>query len=575
MAHKVRVLSEDLVNKIAAGEVVERPASVVKELLENAIDAGSSSIWVEVNGAGRELIRVADDGEGMGPEDAVLALQRHSTSKVSSIDDLEAVTTLGFRGEALPSIAAVSHLELTTREATALSGARLVVEGGQIKEVAPVGRPPGTTVSVRYLFYNTPARRKFLKRPGTELRHITRIITALAVAYPEIAFHFIHNGSEIFAFPPVDDLRRRLEDIYGREMLDQAIPLEHSTEGLRVFGWLGRPEGARTSRTYQFTYVNRRPILSQAINHALLEGYGSLLPKDRFPLAVLFLEIDPRRVDVNVHPTKREVRFSAERWVHDAVAGAVGRALRTMGAVPQAAFAPSPFEVEGELKDWKKEPKSLPSIVPPRGEQKAIPWAQGEVGLEEKPWPEKRVSFWQLHGRYILSQIKDGLIIVDQHAAHERVIYEAALGSLSSQPATGQQLLFPLTVELSTEQMGLVEEALSLFHQLGFGIHPFGKNTVLIEAVPTFIQRMNEGKVFREILDELLEGKWVALDFKEKLATSLACKAAIKDGDPLAEEEMEHLINTLFATEQPFFCPHGRPTLIRLSLSELDRRFGR
>lgn len=563
MASKIKVLSEDVANKIAAGEVIERPASVVKELVENAIDAGSTSIWIEVNGGGRQLIRVADDGEGMSQEGAVLAFQRYSTSKISAVEDLEAITTLGFRGEALPSIAVVSRLELTTKEATALSGTRVAVEGGMVKEIGQVGRPAGTTVSVKQLFYNTPARRKFLKSAGTELRRIARAITALAVAHPEIAFHLAHDGSETFSFPRTEDLRQRLEDVYGKRLMEQTVPLRYRTKGLGVFGWLGKPEVARSSRVYQLTYVNRRPISSRAINHAIFEGYRPLLPKDKFPLAIVFLEIDSRKMDVNVHPTKREVRFSGEKQVHDSVALAIVRALRELKATPQVSIGQPDIPVEKE----------------PAGRKGEIQRATFEKGgletLEGEPLPKHKATFWQLHGCYILAQIKDGLVIIDQHAAHERIIYEAALESLSTKPTTGQQLLFPLTVELSFEQMSVVEETLPLFRQLGFGIRPFGRSTVIIDAVPTFIKRIDEGDVFLKILDELIEQGWVASDIEGKLAASLACKAAVKNGDTLTEEEMNHLIDGLFATEQPFSCPHGRPTLIRMPLAELDRKLGR
>ena len=595
MANCIKVLSQELASKIAAGEVIERPASVVKELVENAIDAESTHISLHIKAGGTQIISVEDNGIGMNPEDAVLAIHRHATSKISDISDLDSLQTMGFRGEALPSIGAVSQLEITTREEGSLSGTRVVVQGGDVTEVGEIGRAVGTTVTVKHLFYNTPARRKFLRSASTELRHITRTITNCALAHPEIGFLLHHNERELFHWPRAANLKGRLQDVYGLQLLKEALPLDYKGDGIVLSGWIGKPESARSSRVHQFVFVNKRPIVSQLLYHAIFEGYQPQLQKGKFPLAVIILDMDMDRVDVNVHPTKREVRFADERSVHRALVSAIRSALGESQAAPRwippqartdirkEIAARFPFNEPAIQMDLQrkshdqiidKRERELTSIPPSKEKEEGRP--------EEKEPPHKvgtladdKVLLWQLHKRYIMAQIKDGAVIIDQHAAHERVLYEMAKKSFEGQRVTGQQLLFPLTLELSFEELAIMAEALPLFQQLGFAIKLFGGNTVVIEAIPALLRSGTGEQAIKNILDDLIETGKTDKDIRERIAISFACKTAMKDGDTLSQEEMNNLIDTLFATQNPYSCPHGRPTFIRLPLNELDRKFQR
>lgn len=561
---KIRILPEHIVNKIAAGEVVERPASVVKELVENSIDAGASSVEVVVRKGGRELIRVSDDGEGMSREDALLALSRHATSKISSEEDLEAISTLGFRGEALPSIAAVSRLTLSTKREGDLAGTQVVVEGGMLKDVREVGRDLGTTVEVRDIFFNTPARRKFLRSTETELRHITQVVTELALAHPGVAFSLSHGARKLMVLPRRRGLSERMEDIFGKERMTKVLPVSLKERGIEVEGAVGLPELARRSGVPQHILVNGRPISHRNLSHAVYLGYGELLPKEASPFFVLSLRIDPRAVDVNVHPTKREVRFSDERKVFDAVVRAVRAALQTEALAPHLEYPevhPRAREIKEALEKYISKAQQLPlSLELPR---------HGEAE-EGRPVP-----LWQAHNKYIFAQVKNGIIIVDQHAAHERVLYEEALRNLSGERPRSQHLLFPAVLTLSPVEMRFLEESAPLLEALGFVIRVLGKDVVAVDAVPAGVgPRWRDGELFSEIVGELAEGGTGA-GLKEKLAAVYSCRAAIKAGEPLSPKQMQQLIDQLFATEQPFVCPHGRPTLIRVPLEDLDRQFGR
>ncbi len=562
---KIRILPEHIVNKIAAGEVVERPASVVKELVENSLDAGASSVDVLVRKGGRELIQVADDGEGMSREDALLALSRHATSKITSEKDLEAIATLGFRGEALPSIAAVSRLTLSTKRKGDLAGTQIAVEGGVLKDVREVGRDVGTTVEVRDLFFNTPARRKFLRSTETELRHITQVVTELALSHPEVAFSLSHGNRRLMVLPKREGLLARMEDIFGRERMAKVVPVSFRTKGIQIEGAVGLPELARRSSSSQFLLVNGRPIVHRNLSHAVYLGYGELLPKETSPFFVLSLRIDPKAVDVNVHPTKREVRFSDEKAVFDAVVQAVKSALQSEAVVPPLKYPEPHPRAEGVREAVEK--------YLTRAQQ--IPLSLELPQPEEEPKEHRSVPLWQAHNRYIFAQVKNGIIIVDQHAAHERVLYEEALRNLSGEKPRSQQLLFPAVLTLSPVEMRFLEESGPLLESLGFSIRILGRDVVAVDAVPAGLgARWRDGALLSELIGELAEGG-TGTGLKEKLAAAYSCHAAIKAGEPLSPRQMQQLIDQLFATEQPFVCPHGRPTLIRVPLEDLDRQFGR
>ncbi|KPL20001.1 MAG: hypothetical protein AMJ92_00720 [candidate division Zixibacteria bacterium SM23_81] len=574
MSQKIKILPRPLVDKIAAGEVVERPSSVVKELVENAIDAQCTKIHVEIMGGGEDLMRVSDDGHGMGREDAALAFERHATSKIATEQDLEAITSLGFRGEALPSIAAVSIMELSSKDNTSPSGTSVELVGGKLKKVAEVGRPVGTTVTVKKLFFNTPARRKFLKSPRTELRQIVDLISNMALSHWNIAFHLVHNGRDIFNLPAVQGFKERLFYLWAKDVVEDLVFFTEPSPHMNIEGCVGSPKFSRANRRHQIFIVNRRPVMDRTLSHALFQGYQPIFPKDRHPNSVILLSLDPSLVDINVHPTKKEVRFQDPRTIHDLVAFSINKVLHKSVELPRLRAELSPTEKikrKGHLREtpasygWSSQGKLFP-----------LEKAFSSPGPSLEATAERElISLWQLHNLYVFAAIKSGLVIVDQHAAHERVLYEQAKKSFKATAATSQQLLFPQVVELSQSELQVLDQHTDLLSKLGFSVRPFGEKTVLVEAEPAALKSSGHGRVLREILDDLSTQQTTELDAEEKLARSFACKGAIKGGDPLTQEEMNALLNMLFATSAPYTCPHGRPTVIRMSLDELARKFGR
>lgn len=580
MPQRISILPQVVADKIAAGEVVERPASVVKELVENAIDACCTRVDVEIQGGGGELIRVSDNGRGMGPEDALLAFERHATSKISTEKDLDAIDSLGFRGEALPSIAAVSQMELSTKDQASSSGTRLEMAGGELKGVAEVGRPVGTTVTVRRLFYNTPARRKFMRSAQTEFRRIVDLISSLALAHCHIAFQLLHNEREFMKLPSAQGLRERLIYLWAKDVFEGLVFFAESSPHLSIQGCIGRPDSSRASRRGQIFIVNRRPVTDRTLSHALYQGCQPFFPKDRHPTSVMILSLDPGLVDVNVHPTKREIRFRDRQTVHDLVAFSVNKALteasplsRLKEELPKANRELRKRHLREALAGYSAESSSRPSF-----QEKLFP-AEKEthfaVPSEKTKAEGEMVSLWQLHKLYIFAAIKSGLVIIDQHAAHERVLYEQAKRSFRESSTTAQQLLFPQVVELSQSELQVLDQHQDLLSKLGFSVRPFGAKTVLVEAEPATLKSVSHGQILREILDDLDSHKKPELNREEKLARSFACRGAVMAGDSLTREEMNSLVNMLFATSAPYTCPHGRPTIIRMSLDELAKKFGR
>jgi len=600
MSSLINILPEHLANKIAAGEVVQRPDSVVKELLENAIDAGATSISVTIKNAGKSFIQVVDNGTGMSEEDAVKAFYRHATSKIRTYEDLENIRTLGFRGEALASIAAVAHVELKTRTENDSAGTLLRIDGGEIKEQAKTAHQRGTTITVKNLFYNTPARRNFLKSNNTEFKHIYDTIQRLALSKPEIALEFTSDDDTILALPS-QQLEERLKSLFGDRHFATLIPVREETELLTVYGYIGKPDFARKSKVEQFVFLNKRFIISRSINHAVFSGYEHLVEKGNFPFFLLYIELDPRKVDVNVHPSKMEVKFADEQHVYRIVSAVVRKALGDSDLVPTVEFrqqanefsslrhvaiprfyptipsssptpipdAPPvtenlPFDLSVKLDQIFSSPKSVGSH-----EQQFQHIPREEEGSETKP-------IWQLHNKYILTQIRSGLMIVDQHVAHERILYEKALQRMNNALPSSQQLLFPQTIQLTSGDFTLAKELLPFLQTIGFETKLFGKNTIVLEGVPPEVKAGTEATILQDILDEFKNNQLrVKLDARDNVAKSFSCKAAIKAGDKLSEVEMRSLIDQLFATSMPYVCPHGRPVLIKLSLQELDRRFFR
>jgi DNA mismatch repair protein MutL len=622
MLNEIIILPEDLVDKIAAGEVVERPASVVKELVENSIDAGAKNISVEIKKGGIKFIRVTDDGVGMDEKNSVLAFQRHATSKIKTVDDLFQIATLGFRGEALPSIASVSFLDMLTRTGEELNGTRLKIEGGIIKESKPMGAPLGTSVLVRELFYNVPARRKFLKTILTETRHIIDLLTRFAIAYPEISFKLKSDDREFFNFPGTNELKQRVTNVFGKDRAEKMIEIQTETEKKKeeqfVNGFLGKPEIAPSNRAELYLFVNRRPITSKSLYHAVQSGFGELLPKGKFPFAIIFIQIDPSLVDVNVHPTKSEVRFSDERGVHDLVYakikesltspltisefGSCGPEIETKGENTQP-FQPSvsrqPISSFQEQKPLaqKSEPIESSTFTPQKIDEEKLSQkslfaetreestSKSQISNLESQAPSPkpqvptleigRANLWQLADTYILSFLRGNLMVLDQHAAHERILYEEALRNLTRKQASSQQVLFPTVSDLTPAEFLLLEEHKELIQKLGFEIKHFGGRTILVTAVPALVKNRS-GEIFlKEILTQLAEEEKVEKDRVKAVAKSFACHAAIKAGERLNQEEMDNLVRQLFATEEPYSCPHGRPTVIKLSLDELNKKFGR
>lgn len=583
--NKIKILSEDLTNKIAAGEVIDRPASIVKELVENSIDAGSDEITVILKNGGRNLIQVVDNGTGMSREDAILAIQRHTTSKIDTYDDLHNIKTLGFRGEALASIASVSRMELKTIPHKQSSGTLLKLEGGTVEDISDVGGTRGSSITIKNLFYNTPARRKFLKSDETEYRYILNVMQRFTLPYFQISFSLYHNDQKIYDLKPGDP-EIRLIDVLGNRYREKFVQVEDKGTLLQIWGYIGNKDSAKKSRGDQFLFLNGRYIINRALNHAVASSYGTIIHAGEFPMYSIFMEIDPRRIDVNVHPAKMEVKFADERLVYDLLRSAVRRSLASQQIIPSLSKA------------YSVEPRSLtPPIDTAYPKQTAIPFYEITPAMEpriefetapaesfERPrslsMPVReakyeRTNVWQVHNQYIVSQIKSGLIVIDQHVAHERILYEQALRNFEQSKPASQQLLFPQVVDLTPEEFSHIMDILPFLEKIGFVIKGFGGNSIVLEGVPSGLKISKPDTIINDIIDEYSKNKNNSLDARDNVAKSYACKMAIKKGDPLTRDEMNQLIDRLFATQSPYFCPHGRPVIVTLSLEELDKRFGR
>jgi len=616
-----------LANKIAAGEVVQRPASALKELIENAIDAGATEIKVLLKSAGSELIQVIDNGCGMCEADAIAAFERHATSKIQSIEDLETIRTLGFRGEALASIAAVSQVELKTRRLNDEIGICVEMDGGVTRgEAEPCAHPAGTSIAIRNLFFNVPARRSFLKTPATEFKHLVETFQFLALSHHEITFSLYHDGNEVYELNAQPDLeffeslKVRIGDLFGKQYLEKIVRVQEETSYLSVNGFLGDPEFHKRTRGEQFLFVNDRYIKSRYLEHAVRTAYEDILPEGAYPFFILFLKIDPRHIDVNVHPTKAEVKFDDERGIYGFMRTISKKALSTSLLAPQFSFDSDiePMDAPGGPNTaWA--PQASPFDNPPSGTSPSTraPWDGGwseprprrpfegqlplgdlterlydraedinEEGFVipsdaniEPSLPEKTKEttlLWQLHGKYILTQIRSGMMIIDQNAAHERVLFEKAMHSLESGFGLSQQLLFPHTLEFGPAEFALIKELMPSLRALGFEIGKFGGRSVIVRGVPAEIKVGDERTILEEILDQFKSNEdTLKLKARENLAKSLARKGAIRSGTPLDIKEMRSLVDQLFMCEKPQVCPYGRPTFLDISIEELDTRFGK
>jgi len=664
--NRIRLLPEQVANQIAAGEVIERPASVVKELVENALDAQATRVMVEVQAGGRSLVRVVDDGLGMSRDDALLCLERHATSKIRRAEDLAAITTIGFRGEALPSIASVSRFTLTTRERADDSpeGTQIIISGGKILEVKAAGSAPGTTLEVRQLFFNLPARRKFLRTEETESAHIQHYLMLAALAYPEVAFTFQRDGRLVWQLPAVKTgsdaasrltaLRERLRALYGGEQ--KLLTVDYSAEirspddlkdpagtasstRVRLWGFMGAPGVSRSTREDQHLFVNRRPVENRGLNFALLEGYHTALMKGRYPVCCLFLEIDPAAVDVNIHPAKREVKFHREAEVRRLVAQGVRQTLLAFHAGKPETGAPRPavpappsavVEPAGEQPVGPAEQSALPKFPaalrpapaqPPRpaAQQPSLrmgfspvpptpgpsPDHQSPVASHPSlppssqvthatpsapvipsPSPGEPVPLLNVPLRlvgvvgklYVVLESDRGLVLLDQHAAHERILFEQMLNRLErNDQSPSQRLLLPETVELSARDASFLREQLPALTRLGVGLSEFGERTFLLDALPPLVKAPDARRFVLELVDELkAAGRELnSLRLGEHTVAKTVCRHAVKAHDPLAGRELENLVEDLRHCAMPYTCPHGRPTLIEMNFRELEKKFGR
>jgi DNA mismatch repair protein MutL len=585
---RIIVLDDDTANRIAAGEVVERPASIVKELVENSIDAGARRITVDLEDGGKRLVRVTDDGCGMDADDAVLALQRFATSKISDAEELAKVLTLGFRGEALPSIAAVSRLRLVTREHEADEGTEVVVEGGELSDVRSTGCAPGTTIEVADLFFNTPARRKFLKVSNTERGHCIDWVQRLALAHPAIAFRVTHDGATGFVSPASGDMKPILTMMYGATSARELLPVTYESPDIRIGGYVSTPRLTRANRTHQHFFINKRFVRSRMISHALSAAYGGLLPAGRQPVCALAIEIATPLVDPNVHPTKIDVRFSRPWEIHHLMEQAVSEALRAADLVGQASFREPPAGKPLRLGDGVSWPAPGPFAdrideheegIEVHAEEPVSAAPAGRLLFEETPelcLAEARV-LGQLHNTYIVVDTGDALVLINQHRASERVLFDGAREQGAERMARSQRLTVPVSVELSPGESGAVQDNLGVLVEMGFELEPFGKSAWLIRAIPGFLEGKNYEEAFRGLAEEMA-GEDVPPELnarRERMLVTAACHAAVKAGQKLQTREMEQLVRELAQAETPGLCPHGDPTIITLPFAELDRRFER
>lgn len=624
MADLIQLLPDAIANQIAAGEVIQRPASAVKELVENAIDAGATKVKLVVKDAGKTLIQVIDNGCGMSETDARMAFERHATSKIRSANDLFAIRTMGFRGEALASVAAVAQVEVKTRRHSDELGTRLVIEGSEVKAQEPCQCPQGTTVSVKNLFFNVPARRNFLKSNAVEMRHINDEFQRLAIANADIFFSLHHNDNEIFHLT-AGKLRQRLIGVFGGNANKKLVPVGEETEVLKLSGYAGKPEFAKKTRGEQYFFVNGRYIKSNYLNHAVVSAYEDLLPDGSYPLYVIFIEIDPKRIDINVHPTKQEIKFEDERLVYNYLRVSVRHALGQYNVMPSLDFDQDPTFANPAPIRPRENPKASPSVraaasgsssagsgdAPPSERRRQTNnlerWEDAFKGLEafdskpaatpegnqpltlESDWqkeeeeeathpnsaqPESKKTPTQLHNTYILTQIKSGMMLLDQQTAHERILYERYLQVLSQQKSSTQNQLFPRTLSLAPADAELLKSLLQPINQLGFDIQEFGANTFVINGVPTELAgKQDELTVIESLLEQYKSNRELNVGRNENIARAMARSAAMKRGKPLTTQEMQTLIDQLFACEVPFQSPSGKRCFITVDLEELSKRF--
>lgn len=609
----IKKLPLHLANQIAAGEVVQRPESVIKELVENSLDAGADDVTIIISNAGKTLISVIDNGSGMSEDDVPLAFERHATSKIASYDDLERVVTFGFRGEALPSIASVAQVEVKSRRASDDVATQISMDGGFVQERTKTHGDVGTTIAVKNLFFNTPARRQYLKSNATEFRHINDAVHRFLLSYPTVGFTFISDGETIVRTDPAT-LRERLPLVFGDKVASTMIDVQELTDELTVTGFISRPNFARKSRGDQYLFLNTRFIVNRMLNHAVVSAYEHMIESSEYPPYVLFLGIAPTEVDVNVHPAKLEVKFKNERMIYTMLQTIVRRGLYHHDLTPSMKFRSdggsdstdrvrlmSPHEEAGGMSGggggrnhFSQHATEIDSFTRAENRTKIIDALFKSIGdsMPDGTMPPAQIeheatavahesassqaALWQLHNKYILTPVKTGIMFIDQHVAHERILYERSLDTMASALPFAQQLLFPHSVRMSQADYALVEELLSELRNLGFVLAIEPPNFVTVEGVPQDVRIGMEERILEELLEQYKEYQSLGTtEARDALAKAYACRAAIKSGDKLQPQEMQKLIDELFMTKVPYVCPHGRPIVIRMSLDDIDRKFGR
>lgn len=602
----IKLLPDNVANQIAAGEVVQRPASAVKELLENSIDAGATDIKLIVKDAGRTLIQVIDNGKGMSNTDARLSWERHATSKIKNSDDLFCIRTMGFRGEALASIAAISQVEMKTRRAEDDLGTQIIIEGSEAKSQEHIQCPAGTSISMKNLFYNVPVRRNFLKSNAVEFRHILEEFYRVTLAFPSIKFSLYHNDSEVYNLKS-SAIRQRIMALFGNDYNERLVPVDEETTIIQVSGFICKPEYARKTRGEQYFFVNNRFIKSSYLHHAVQTAYKDLLPQDCFPTYFIFLEIDPQKVDINIHPTKTEIKFEDEKAIYAILKSSVQRSLGRYNISPtldfeqeasfQAPLNPdrpiipptikvdptfNPFQPKWPSTDNR--PKQAELNLPSKNnwaweklyegfekKDQEHPHEKTEQPNSEKP-QEISHSFYQVQNSYILTSMKGGILVIDQQGAHERIQFERYASMLKNHTGVSQQLLFPVNLEYNAYECSLLTEMLEPLHSLGIDIHPFGSNSFVIHGVAPYMQETN----LKDLMDSLIQefaNSHSLNDRNSPLAKALARKTSIKRGQSLNQEEMESLVNELFACENSSISPTGKPTYFKLGMEDIEKRF--
>jgi DNA mismatch repair protein MutL len=592
MQQKVRILSEQLCNKIAAGEVVERPASVIKELIENSLDAGADEIFLDIEAGGRKLIRIRDNGSGMSRDDAFLSLERHATSKISNDEDLFRLTTLGFRGEALPSIAAVSRFVLQTRDQSSEEGFRIKVSGGNVEYTEAVGMTVGTDIEVRNLFFNTPARRKFLRTEQTEIGHIADVVNRQAMARPEVRFRLSHNGRVLIDAFSVSRLNERVSSLLDRQTAEGMLELTQSEGDLALHGLIAEPDRSRASTAAIYSYINGRFIRDRVVQHAIMQGYRTLMPKGRYPIAILFLDLPPELVDVNVHPSKHEVRFRDQRSVHDFIVQSIRNRLRGEKGVTGETFHERSLSIPVKVQS--------DTVVPSVSIQESFPVyrtplvqpAPGAHDVDAKsvapftfPATEETLAgpfssltvIGQFHNSYLVCQDRNELVLIDQHAAHERIGFERLRKQFSTQGIIRQDLMFPVVMEYDLKETTQLGQNLDILARFGFDVEPFGGNSFVLKSVPQLMVEAEAEQLVRDVAAELgALGESALLDEAlDHILMTVACHGSVRANQSLSTVQMQALLRELDQVDFNGHCPHGRPVIQRLPLSEIERMFKR